>query len=88
MKRKFNRRITDDLLREAEKKTHMSPERAYEILKSLRDHAIVEDARTTRQGIGGVKPTFMTTMQYKALKDAIRLLGIRRKLMYIEDKAS
>lgn len=88
MKKKFVRKIGPEFDLAASQRTHMDPRRAIRFLSQLADRAIIEDVRKHRQNKIGLEPAVLGTMEHKALKDAIRLLGVRLKLLYEKEKAS
>ncbi len=86
--KKFNRVVHPIFAYFADQKTQLSPGRALRILTRLKNRAIVEDARTFRQKRDRESlPTHLSALEYRALRDAIRMFGIRIKLLH-EQKAS
>ena len=80
--KKFNRNIPKKKFRQLVKqKVHMNPERALAILKTLRNRAVVIDARSVRQK-DGMRPVELSTMEYRALQDAIRMQKVRIALLH------
>lgn len=80
--KKFNRKIGPEFNTAAQQKTHMDPRRAYRTLRKLLDRSIIEDARKFRQSGDGMTPAVLSVMEYKALRDATRLFGVRLKLLH------
>lgn len=83
--KKFNRKIGVDFNTAASQRTHLPPARALDVLQKLLDRTIVEDARTYRQSKDREgTPAVLTMLEYKALRDATRLLGVRLKLLHTD----
>lgn len=81
--KKFNRVIHPIFAFFADQKTQLTPGKALRILTRLKSRAIVEDARTFRQKKDRESPPIhLSALEYRAIRDAIRLFGIRIKLLY------
>lgn len=72
----------------ADQKTQLPPGRALRVLTRLKNRAIIEDARTFRQKKGRESPPlYLSALEARAIRDAIRMFGIRIKLLH-EQKVS
>lgn len=77
--KKFNRRVDKKFVKLA--KVELDPKRALKHLKKLKNRAIVMDSRTVRQSVG-IQPAVISTMEARAIRDAIRMFKVRLKLLH------